>query len=76
MKIQITPANKKINVYSCHHKKQTVNKSFKLLDYQGVLDYAVSLDDDRYVLSCSYEIIDYAKSVNHVFLKRKIFTFL
>ena len=76
MKIQITPANKKINVYSCHHKKQTINKSFKLLDYQGVLDYAVSLDDDRYVLSCSSKIIDYAKLNNHVFLKRKIFTFL
>jgi hypothetical protein len=75
MKIQITIANNKINVYSSHHKKQTVNKSFNILDYVGVLDYAVSLDNDRYILSCSQEIMDFAKLHNHSFLKRKIFVF-
>ena len=75
MKIQIIKANRMINISydgTIGHKQK--NKTFREGDYIGVLDFALNLPD-RYVVSCSGEVWDWAIKNKHVVLKSKSWAF-
>ena len=73
MKIQIIKANRMINI-SYDGTVKPKNKTFRQGDYLGVLDFCLNLPD-RYVVSCSGEVLDWAVKNKHDVLKSKSWAF-
>lgn len=64
-----------INVqYDSPLGKKQKNKTFKMEDYSGVLNFALGLPD-KFIMTCPMEVLDWAKKNNHTILKNKRWEF-
>jgi hypothetical protein len=71
--------SKKIKMFNCStqpmsHTSTRKNKIFHNID--ELLTYAISLNNDNYIISISSEIYDHIKKTNHDILKYKNFMFV
>ncbi len=74
MKIQILSTINKINITYDGINGRSKNKTFKGGDYEGILNFALSLPD-RYIFMCSFDILDWAKKNKHDIIKKKCWEF-
>jgi hypothetical protein len=71
--------SRKTRMYNCcsqpiSHTSSKKKKNFHTLD--ELLAYAISLNNDNYILSISPEIHDHIKKTNHDILRCKSFIFV
>ncbi len=75
MKIQILIKSNSINLtYDGLSRNKPKNKTFKGYDFEGILNFAITCSD-RYVESCSSEVLEWAIKNNHDILKKKCWLF-
>ena len=77
MKIQPIDSKKQgkgINVLY-HIKDKKCNKFFKWNQFKEASDFAITIEDDRYMDSCPKELRNWIKENNHSILRKKCFDF-
>ena len=76
MKLQLMKSKgvSKINIQYDGLQYKPKNKTFKAVDYQGALAFALALPD-RYVCACAGKIWDWAQANHHPILRQKSWEF-
>ena len=56
-------------------KERKFNKFFKWNQFKDCCNFAVSIEDDRYIDSCPLELLDWMKQNNHPIIQKKYWDF-